>query len=74
MTPAELFAWRDANKLTLDQAAALFGVSRRTYAYWEAGTTRGNRQFTAIPTLAELAHCEVARRLEKNRDQPKKGD
>lgn len=65
MTPTALRQWRVDCGLTLDQAAALFGVSRRTFAYWEAGATRGGKDLAAIPTLAALAWCEVARRQKK---------
>lgn len=40
MTSEDLKAWRRSECLTQAAAAALFGVSRRTYCYWESGQQR----------------------------------
>ena len=67
MSPSDLKAWRNSAGLTLDTAAAEFGVSRSTYAAWEAGgDSRPDRpKFAEIPKIAELACAELDRRIKK---------
>jgi transcriptional regulator with XRE-family HTH domain len=55
MTPDELRQWRDDEGLAIKDACALFGVSERTYYYWEAGKTSHGTTYSTLPKLVELA-------------------
>lgn len=61
MTGKQLQRWRLARDLSIVDAAALLGVSRRTIYYLEEGTTSNGRTRRSVPKYIELAVAELSR-------------
>lgn len=61
MTGKQLQRWRDARELSIDEAAQLLGVSRRTIYYLEAGLTSNGRTRRYVPKYIELAVAALSR-------------
>jgi hypothetical protein len=56
---AALREWRGIKLLTLEQCAALFGVSKRTFQYWETPRPRQGSADLQLPKLVDLAWLGV---------------
>lgn len=58
LIPAMLESWRGKLSISKIEAARLFGVSYRTWRYWESGEKLPH------PTLLRLAMSAIDKRLE----------
>ena len=56
LTPDEIRAWREKNRVSIRGLAELLGVSRATVQNWEAGNT-------PPPAMLDFALAELSRRL-----------
>lgn len=62
MTPDELKQWRETEMgWTREQAATVLGVTLRTYAYLESGTTSAGYRREQIPLRYERAIADIRR-------------